>query len=104
MVQLALLAWSLLYFRCDHLQNASMRGSDMSENQGSSRQPDQAPTEVTEPAFGENEKHESAMEDVPPAPTWPLQVPDPAAEQAAPPVGMNWGAVAEQLGIELRAL
>lgn len=46
---------------------------------------------------------ESAVEDTPGSPTWPIQSPD-SNEPSAPPVGLSWSTVSEGLGIDLRLL
>lgn len=45
---------------------------------------------------------ESSVGDVPGAPTWPIEAP--GSGQPAPPVGLNWTAVSQALGIDVELL
>lgn len=49
-------------------------------------------------------ERDSGIEDVPGAPTWPIASGEAEPETAAPPVGLNWGAVSERLGVDRRVL
>jgi hypothetical protein len=49
------------------------------------------------------EERDSSVNDVPGSPTWPI-VGDAGAETPPPPVGLNWGTVAEGLGIDRSVL
>jgi hypothetical protein len=51
---------------------------------------------------GAFERRESAMGDDPGAPTWPIPVP--AGSPLPPPVGLNWGTVAQRYGADVRTL
>lgn len=46
---------------------------------------------------------ETGIEDVPGAPTWPIEAPG-SAQPAPPPVGLNWATVSQGLGIDLEIL
>jgi hypothetical protein len=46
---------------------------------------------------------ETAIEDVPGSPTWPIEAPG-SSLPAPPPVGLNWATVSQRLGIDLRVL
>ena len=46
---------------------------------------------------------DSGIEDVPGAPTWPIQAPE-SGQPAPPPMGLNWATVSDSLGIDLEVL
>lgn len=50
------------------------------------------------------EARDSSIEDTPGAPSWPMPSTGVAEEAPTPPVGLNWAAVASQLGIDHRVL
>lgn len=60
------------------------------------------PGEVLE-TEGAIARDDMALEDVPGSPTWPIPTPG-APPPAPPPVGLNWGAVAERLGVDRRVV
>lgn len=47
---------------------------------------------------------DSGVADRPGAPTWPIPPGEAEPEPAPPPVGLNWGVVAERLGVDRRVL
>jgi hypothetical protein len=49
-------------------------------------------------------EQDSSIEDVPGAPTWPIQEAESDATSEAPPVGLNWAAVSAHLGVDQRVL
>src|SRR5947209_1355929 len=51
---------------------------------------------------GEYQMRESAVGSNPGAPTWPIPVPD--GTSLPPPVGLNWGQVAQHFGADVRIL
>lgn len=55
-------------------------------------------------AQGIAEEQDSRVTDTLGAPTWPIVTPDSSSVAAPPPVGLNWGAVAERLGVDRRVL
>lgn len=57
-----------------------------------------------EPTDSDFERKESAIEDVGGAPTWPILSTAALAQPDPPPVGLNWGTVAQHLGIDLSVL
>lgn len=49
-------------------------------------------------------EQDSSIEDVPGAPTWPIQEAETDSVREAPPVGLNWAVVSEHLGVDQRVL
>lgn len=53
---------------------------------------------------GAFEEQDSRIEDTPGAPSWPMPSTGIMGEAPIPPVGLNWGAVADQIGADRRVL
>lgn len=55
-------------------------------------------------SYGRIARHQTERGDVGGVPTWPITTPDPTAGNVPPPVGLNWGTVADRLGVDRRIL
>lgn len=85
-------------------ENTVLRGSDMTAlNDGDGDIPRDVAGQVQR-VEGAMEAQDSSVEDTPGAPSWPMPSTGTANEAAVPPVGLNWGVVAAQLGVERRVL
>lgn len=60
--------------------------------------------ERVERVEGAIEAQDSSIEDTPGAPSWPIPATGTVQEAPTPPVGLNWAAVAAQLGTDRRVL